>query len=124
MSVQKIRTVILNNVNVIGDNIVVAAIPQQLSPEGRILQQARKIYVIGGAFDADAAGDFQFHSGVGGTKTALMGGIGLAIGEKFIVPTVSDWEWAPFKTKPGEDLNMVLTAASSVDGYLLIAEVV
>jgi hypothetical protein len=124
MAVQKIRRIPFAGLNAGGDNQVVPAIPAQSSPEGRILQQARKIRVMSGLIVPDAAGNVTIMSGLGGSASAQSGAIPLAISEKFVIPPPFDWELGAFETKPGEALNFFTSIAMSLDGYLVIAEVV
>jgi hypothetical protein len=130
MAIQNVRRVPIVNVNAVGDNIVVAAVPAVLSTEGRINQQPRKLRVISGKLEADGAGDMTISSGVAGGRTNLSGPMsfvapaaGVAAQQLTIEPA-TDWEFGPFETKPGEALNLFTTAAMSLDGWLVIAEVV
>ena len=128
MSIQKIRRIPIVNVNGVGDNIIVAAIPQQTSPEGRVLQQGRKIRIMSAYIEADGAGDLTISSGVAGARTALTGPLTLAVapavGSNLTVPPPLDWELGALETKQGEDLNLFTSAAMSLDGWLVVAEVV
>lgn len=128
MSIQKIVRIPIVNVNGVGDNQLVAAIPQQTSPEGRVLQQARKIRVISGHIEADLAGDLTISSGLAGARSALTGplslGIAPAAGSSFDIAPAVDWEFAAFETKAGEALNLFTSAAMSLDGWIVYAEVV
>lgn len=128
MSIQRIRRIPVVNVNGAGDNIIVPAIPAQSSPEGRVLQQARKLRVLSGKIEADAAGDLSISSGVGGSRTNLSGPMSLAVapaaGSTLTIEPAIDWEFGPFETKPGEDLNLFTSAAMSLDGWLVVAEIV
>lgn len=128
MSIQKTRRIAIANLNAVGDNVVVAAVGQQLSPENRILQQARKLRIISGHIEADAAGDLTISSGVAGGRSALSGplslGIAPAAGATVDIMPAVDWEFAPFETKVGEELNLFTSAAMSLDGWLVVVEVV
>lgn len=128
MSIQKVVRLPIVNVNAVGDNPIVAAIPAQVSPEGRILQQARKIRVLSGVIEADAAGDLSISSGLAGARSNLSGPMSLAVapaaGSQLVINPATDWEFGPFETKPGEALNLFTSAAMSLDGWLVYAEVV
>lgn len=127
MSIQKTRRIVVANLNAVGDNIVVPAVPAVLSPEGRILTPARKLRVISGYIESDAAGDLTISSGVAGGRSALSGPLTMSIapaaGCSFSITPAVDWEFAPFETLAGEALNLFTSAAMSLDGWLVVLEV-
>lgn len=89
-----------------GDNTIVAAVT------------AKKIRVIGGLLVASAAVTARFESGAGGT--ALTGQMQLAANGGFIIPYMPTGN---FETASGSLLNLELSGAISVDGWITYVEV-
>lgn len=89
-----------------GDNTIIAAVP------------GKKIRVIAGCLVADGTTTVRFESGASGT--ALTGQMSLVVNTGFILA------YCPvgnFETLVGQLLNLELSAAVSVDGWLVYQEV-
>lgn len=89
-----------------GDNTLVAAV------------NGKKIRVLGGCLVASGTVNVRFESSPGGT--ALTGAINLVANTGFIIPFMP---CGNFETLHSQLLNLELSAAVSVDGWLVYQEV-
>ena len=89
-----------------GDNTLVSAV------------QGKRIRVLGGLLVSSGTVNVRFESSAGGT--ALSGQMNLVANTGFIIPFM---ECGNFQTEYSQLLNLELSGATSVDGYLVYQEV-